>query len=59
MTNPDKVTRPNYVSFNEASFILTVAGVDVLKQTIQSGLSGVTLRDKFRAMMQDSDADHP
>jgi hypothetical protein len=59
MEKPDQGVRPNYVSFNEARFILQAAGVGVLKRANQAGPKGQALREQFRAMMKDSNAHHP
>lgn len=36
--NPDQDVRPNYISLNEARFIVEHAGVEVLKRANQGGI---------------------
>jgi hypothetical protein len=56
---PDEDVRPNYVSLNEARFILKTAGVAALKQANQAGEEAEQVRARFQAMIKDGNANHP
>jgi hypothetical protein len=58
MESPAKAMRPNYVSLNEARFIVRVFGVEQLKKCNTAGPEGRNLREQYRAIIKEQDADH-
>ncbi len=58
MDSPDEAIMPNYVSLDEARFIFREFGVEQLNKCNCGGIEAKCLREQYRAIMKERDANN-